>query len=77
MKLSANLEKDEHPAESIATEATVVLTKEGITEIHLKTEVKAAGLDKDKFDELVNDAKENCAVCKLFKAEIKVDVKLL
>jgi osmotically inducible protein OsmC len=39
--------------------------------------VKADGLSKEKFDELVADAKANCPISKLLNADITLESELL
>jgi osmotically inducible protein OsmC len=45
--------------------------------VQLSTRVKAEGLTKEKFEELAADAKANCPVSKLFKANITLTTTLL
>ena len=80
MKLSFNISAEGITPEEITTKAAVNLNPEKgeIDTIHLDVKVKAQGLSKEKFDELVADAKENCPVSKVLKAaEITVDAELL
>ncbi len=76
MKLAFNLQEADITADSIHTEAKVVLDEGAINEIHLTTKVKAADLDEDKLQELAKDAKENCPISALFKADIKLEAIL-
>ncbi|RZK40822.1 MAG: OsmC family peroxiredoxin [Pedobacter sp.] len=78
MKLSFNISAENITPEEIITKAIVNLDPEKgeITAIHLECEVKAPGLSKEKFDELVADAKANCPISKLMKAEITVEATL-
>jgi lipoyl-dependent peroxiredoxin len=63
--------------ESIETEAEVSLGKTdggfAITGILLNMRGKVSGIEKDRFLEIANDAKNNCPVSKALKA---VDIKL-
>lgn len=79
MKLSFNISAENITPEEIVTKAIVNLNPEKgeITDIHLEVKVKAPGLSKEKFDELVADAKANCPISKLMNAEITVDAELL
>lgn len=80
MKLSFNISAEGITPDEINTKADVNLNPEKgeIDVIHLTVKVKAAGLSKDKFDELVADAKENCPVSKVLKgAAITLDAELL
>lgn len=69
-----------HSPESVDTQATLTLTMDGgpkITAIHLKTEAKVPGLGADDFQKFAEDAKANCPVSAVLKAEISLDAKLL
>jgi osmotically inducible protein OsmC len=78
MKLSFNLTKAGFPPQNIDTDCEVDFdtAKSEIVTSHLRVKVKAAGIDKTKFDELVADAKANCPISKLLKAAITCDATL-
>jgi osmotically inducible protein OsmC len=79
MKLSFNISAENITPEEITTKAIVNLNPEKgeITDVHLEVKVKAPGLSKEKFDELVADAKANCPISKLLNADITIDAELL
>ncbi len=77
MKLAFNLQAAEAVTESIDTKATVLFENGTIGTIQLESNVKASGITKEKFDELVADAKANCPVSKLLNAEITLQAHLL
>ncbi|SFH28778.1 OsmC family protein [Pedobacter insulae] len=79
MKLSFNISAENITPEEIHTKATVNLNPEKgeITDVHLEVKVRASGLSKEKFDELVADAKANCPISKLLNADITIDAELL
>lgn len=83
MALSAQFTEAGLKPDTIDTTAVVTLEilKDGgptITRIHLTTKVKAAGVDKAKFDELANNAKVGCPLSKVLKAaEITLDATLV
>ncbi|NMM48860.1 OsmC family protein [Marinigracilibium pacificum] len=77
MKLAFVLQENGTEAEDISTESKVELEDGAIKHVYLKTKVKAPGLDKDKFTELVNDAKDNCPISKLLNAEIHLEAELV
>ena len=56
MKLAFNFQAAGVTAESIDTQAVVVLDNGAIGQIELTTKVKIAGLSQEKFDEFVADA---------------------
>lgn len=79
MALSGIIEKENGTPEEIHTVAKISLEKEGegfaIKKIHLKTSIKASGLDKDKLKELAEKAKEGCPVSKLFKGNAEMTLE--
>jgi lipoyl-dependent peroxiredoxin len=77
MKLAFNLNAAGFTADSIDTDAIVILEDGSITEVQLTTHVKAEGLTKEKFEELAADAKANCPVSKLLKANITLTTVLV
>ncbi len=79
MKLSFNISGEGITPESIETTALVNLNPEKgeIDAIELEVKVKAPGLSQEKFDVLVNDAKENCPVSKVLNAQISIQAQLL
>lgn len=78
MKLSFNIGEENITPEEITTKAIVDLNPEKgeIVGIHLEVKVKATGLAKEKFDELVADAKANCPISKLLNTTITIEAEL-
>ena len=80
MALSLILGEAGHVPESIDTTAVVSLDKAdggfAITHVALSSKVKVPGIDKGKFDELIQQAKAGCPVSKLLKAEISLEYQL-
>ena len=81
MFLSALLSADYKP-ERIETTATVTLERDDvgpkITSIALSTEAKVPGVSEEKFQELVQSAKEKCPISRLYAGtEISVNAKLI
>lgn len=76
MKLSGNLTEAGFNPERLETECTITLENGTITSSHLEVNAKVAGIEKDKFEELVRDAEKNCPVSRLLKADISVTSKL-
>jgi osmotically inducible protein OsmC len=70
MKLAFNLQGAGFTARSIDTTATVILEDGVIATVELHSEAQVPGLDDAKFQELAADAKANCPVSKLFKADV-------
>jgi len=78
MALSLMLEQAGSPPESISTKAELSLDtdKLEITTIVLTLTAKVPGISEDKFQEVAQQAKENCPVSKVLKAEIKLNATL-
>lgn len=80
MALSAALGAAGHNPEKIATTATVTLEKvDGnftITAIHLDMTGTVPGIDRATFEKFANDAKANCPVSRVLKADITLNAKL-
>ncbi|MFP4060744.1 MAG: OsmC family peroxiredoxin [Bacteroidales bacterium] len=80
--LSLEMEKAGYEPETINTEAEVTLAQADgghkISDIHLKTRVKAGDIPEDKFQELASGSKENCPVSKaLAGVNIHLDAELV
>ena len=78
MKLSFNLSGAGFPPANIDTKCDITLdpAKGEITNSHLTVKAKVPGISKEKFDELVADAKANCPISKLYKTEITYEATL-
>ena len=80
MALSGALTQANIPPERIHTTATVTVEKQEsgfvITKSALVLHAKVPGIDKEKFEQIANEAKANCPVSRLFKAEITLEINL-
>ena len=78
MKLSFVLTKAGFPPDNIDTKCEITLdpAKGEITNSDLTVTAKVPGISKEKFDESVADAKVNCPLSKLLKAEISCTAAL-
>ena len=78
MKLSFNLSGAGFPPANIDTKCDITLdpAKGQITNSHLTVNAKVPGISKEKFDELVADAKANCPISKLYNTEITYTASL-
>jgi osmotically inducible protein OsmC len=78
MALSAQLGEAGLTAESLKTTAKVSLGKTdvgfSITAIHLKTDAKIPGAEKEAFDKAVHAAETGCPISKLFAGNTKITV---
>ena len=80
MALSAQLGGANKTPESIETEAAVTLLKTDagftVTAVHLKVRAKVPGLDPTEFKKFAEEAKTNCPISRLLKAEITLETRL-
>lgn len=76
MKLSFNLSEAGFVPDEIQTKATVNFENGEIVEITLDVNVKAPGLEIEKFNELAQDAKQNCPVSKVLNTKITMNAQL-
>jgi osmotically inducible protein OsmC len=78
MKLSFVLTGAGFPPENIDTRCDITLDPEkgAITESHLKVNATVPGITKEKFEESVKEAKENCPISKLYNTTITYEATL-
>lgn len=78
MALSGALEKKGYIADSLEASATVTIEQKGnsysITSSKLKLRAQVPDLDAKTFQTFADDAKANCPVSKVLKADISLDV---
>lgn len=79
MKLSFVLGAAGFTPESLDAKAEITLdpAKGEVTNSHITLKAKVPGITKEKFDECAADAKANCPISKLLKAEISLDAQLV
>ncbi len=77
MKLSFLLGAAGFTADSIETVATIALENETIASSQLAVKAKVPGINKRKFEELAQNAKTDCPVSKLLKANITMEATLI
>jgi osmotically inducible protein OsmC len=63
--------------EELQTRCDISLVDNVITESHLAVTAKVPGIDKEKFDAAVGEAKTNCLISKLFNTNITHEAVLL
>ena len=80
MALSAELDRAGHVPKRLATQAAVTLEQlDGnwtISSIHLENEAWVPGISAERFQEIAADAKANCPVSRLLRADITLHAKL-
>jgi osmotically inducible protein OsmC len=77
MKLSFNIDAAGFKAEKLETKCEIDLDDGVIINSHLTLLANVPGLDKEKFDELVENAEKNCPISKLLNTSITVDASLI
>ena len=77
MKLSFVLGEANFKPEELTTDCIITFENGSITESHLVLKAKVPGIDKDKFEAAVKDAKENCPISKLLNTNITIESTLL
>ena len=76
MKLSFILNAAGFTADEIVTKCDITLEAGSITESHLSVSAKIPGIDQEKFDAAVADAKANCPISKLYNTHITAEAVL-
>lgn len=76
MKLSFLVVAAGFTPDHIHTTAGVKLSDGAISHSHLSVTAKIQGISEDKFRECAEDARANCIVSKLLKAEITMEAQL-
>ncbi|WP_109809305.1 OsmC family protein [Sphingosinithalassobacter portus] len=65
---------------TLETAAAVTLEKDGdgftVTRSDLTLKASVPGIDPDRFDAIAQEAKANCPISKLLKAEISLDIQM-
>ena len=76
MKLTFVLNEAGFTADEIETKCEITLDNGAITESHLIVKARVPKISREKFDEAVKEAKENCPISKLYKTNITVESAL-
>jgi osmotically inducible protein OsmC len=80
MALAFQLQQAGFAAEELRTVANLTMTQQGggfaITAIRLDLTARVPGIDEARFRELADEAKANCPVSKVLRAEITLDATL-
>jgi osmotically inducible protein OsmC len=77
MQLSANLSEAGFEPEELETKAEVTFEDGKVSHSHLILTAKVTGIEQSKFEEIANQAKENCPISSLLDTKITLDAKLL
>lgn len=76
MQLAFNIQQAGFVADSLDVQAVVTLEDGAISSSKLTLNASVPGLDKAKFDELVDHAEHNCPISKLLNTSISVEATL-
>src|SRR5436309_3535820 len=76
MKLSFVLGEAGFTPESLETSCQISFENGAVTKSHLVVKGKVPGISKEKFQECVKDAEQNCPISKLLKTEITSEATL-
>jgi osmotically inducible protein OsmC len=76
MKLSFVLNEANFHPEELNTEAVLTFEDGKILLIELNLQAKVAGIDKEKFDKLAEEAKNNCPISGVLNCEISLNSSL-
>ncbi len=76
MKLSFVLGEAGFTPDNLETRCDITFEGGAITKSHLVVKGKVPGITKEKFDEAVKNAEQNCPISKLLKAEISSEATL-
>ena len=76
MALSHMLGEAGYKATELDTDCAIDFQDQTIKESHLKVEARVNDIDKDKFDEIIHQAKENCPVSRALNTKITLEYTL-
>ena len=76
MKLSFVLNEANFHPEELNTEAVLTFEDGKILLIELNLQAKVSGIDKEKFDKLAEEAKNNCPISGVLNCEISLNSSL-
>ncbi|MCM8570164.1 OsmC family protein [Gramella jeungdoensis] len=76
MQLSAFLSEEGFEPDKIETTSEITFEDGTVKRSHLILTGTVPGIDKDKFEEIANKAKEKCPISRLLKAEITLEYDL-
>ena len=77
MKLSFVLGEAGFTPDSLETKCEITLENGAITKSHLTVQGTVPGISKEKFEECVKNAEQNCPISKLFNTSITSEAKLV
>ena len=72
MKLSFVLNESDYTPDELKTDAVLTFVDGKVISVDLDLKAKVPGIDKDKFDELAENAKKNCPISGALNCEINL-----
>ena len=76
MKISFLLNEAGFTAENLETKCEITLDNGAVTKSHLNVQGKVPGVSKEKWDEVVKNAEQNCIISKLMNVSITSEARL-
>jgi osmotically inducible protein OsmC len=76
MKISFLLNEAGFTADSLETKCEITLDNGAVTNSHLNVQGKVPGVSKEKWDEVVKNAEQNCIISKLLNVSITSEARL-
>jgi osmotically inducible protein OsmC len=76
MALSHMLQEAGYTADELHTDCAVDFEDKTIKESHLSTRAKVEGIEKEEFDKIINEAKENCPISRVLDTNITLEYTL-
>jgi len=76
MKISFLLNEAGFTADSLETKCEITLDNGAVTKSHLNVQGKVPGVSKEKWDEVVKNAEQNCIISKLLNVSITSEARL-
>ncbi len=76
MKISFLLNEAGFTADSLETKCEITLDNGAVTKSHLNVQGNVPGIQKEKWDEVVKNAEQNCIISKLLNVTITSEASL-
>ncbi|THH41889.1 OsmC family protein [Neolewinella litorea] len=76
MALTFKLGEAGYTAKELHTDCSIDFQNQTIVESHLKVRAEVPGIEKEEFDKIIHDAKENCPISKVLDTEITLEYTL-
>ncbi|MGW1455998.1 OsmC family protein [Salegentibacter agarivorans] len=77
MQLSANLTEEGFEPDKLATKSEITFDDGAVKKSHLILKAKVKGIEKEQFEKIAKDAKENCPISKLLNTVITLESELI